>query len=621
MNRLMDAFMTRIAQGAPVPGGGEGGFHYGPNGQRFRDVGKFGGEEGAWTEWSLKFRATVKECDLNLFRALEMAGESETEVLMEEVEKSGVLERPGEKSAMLYNRLVHLLNGPALTLHQSVTSENGLEVWRLLRKRYDPKTTLRNLQLWLKIMNPGKVKRSQDFLTQVNRWEGWVNMLKRDYKQEVAETARVGLLILMAPDELQGTVLEHADRLRDYAQVKEKMVMLLDARGRLKDPNAMDVGYAGEDGDCWIDDAGEEQDVGAIARGDHCYRCGGMGHIANDCSTPKGKGKGREDRAMAAKGGGAKGKGTWEKGQSKGKGIGGKGQDKGKGKGNVVCSYCGKRGHDSSRCWTLHPEQLPWKTTNAVAFEGDCWDYSGGVEMSICGVERENRERGGWTTVVGKGDHGKKEVCRCPMAAQPGLAIGNRFEALVEKEKADDTSLLDYVNVDMAGKARDLGGLEVVVPEKSIGRVGSTERLRSAGKGKVTIDSGAAESVMPRDMLEGERLVEGEAKKAGVRYVAANGMKMDNYGEKRVRFKKEGLNGVNSMLFQVTDVGKPLASVAKILDKGNTVIFSRGQGGSYVVNDKTGRRIPLVEEKGTFVMEVEYLEPDVEEEGFTGQGR
>ena len=47
-------------------------------------------------------------------------------------------------------------------------------------------------------------------------------MLKRDYGQEVAETARVGFLILMAPDELQGTVLEHADRLREYQQIKEK---------------------------------------------------------------------------------------------------------------------------------------------------------------------------------------------------------------------------------------------------------------------------------------------------------------------------------------------------------------------------------------------------------------
>ena len=163
-----------------------------------------------------------------LFQALELAGESEIEVTKEHVESISV-DRPLEKSAMLCNRLIHLLGGPALMFHQSVVLGSGLEAWRLLRKRYDPKTTLRNLQLWLKIMNPGKVKKSQDFLVQVNRWESWVNTLKRDYQQDVAETSRVGLLIMMAPDELQWTILEHADRLQNYVQVKENMVMLLDA--------------------------------------------------------------------------------------------------------------------------------------------------------------------------------------------------------------------------------------------------------------------------------------------------------------------------------------------------------------------------------------------------------
>ena len=164
-----------------------------------------------------------------------------------------------------------------------------------MKKRYDPKTTLRNLQLWLKIMNPGKVKKSQDFFAHVNRW---VNMLKRDYGQEVAETAKVGLLILMAPDELQATVLEHADRLREFRQIKEKMVMLLDARGQLKDPNAMDIGYSGEEDWTWETELGDF-DVGAVGRSDHCCRFGGMKHIANECPTPKGKGRGKEDRSLA----------------------------------------------------------------------------------------------------------------------------------------------------------------------------------------------------------------------------------------------------------------------------------------------------------------------------------
>ena len=186
------------------------------------------------------------------------------------------------------------------------------------------------------------------------------------------------------------------------------------------------------------------------------------------------------------------------------------------------------------------------------------------------------------------------------LSLSPGLQVSSRFEGLSE--------------------SWDVGRLEVLILETAIAGVGTTGRLRSAGRGKVTIDSGAAESVMPRGMLEGEPLVEGEAKRLGVKYVAANGAKMDNYGQKRIRFKKEGLGGISDMLFQVTDVGKPLASVTRILDKGNSVVFSRKQGGSYIVNNNSGQKIQLTEEKGTFVMDVEYLEPNVDPEGFARQG-
>ena len=133
------------------------------------------------------------------------------------------------------------------------------------------------------------------------------------------------------------------------------MVGLLDARARPKDPNAMDIGYAGEDDWGWDDTESSDFDVAAVGKGDHCYRCVGMGHIAHECPTPKGKGKGKEDKVFNAKG--IKGKG---------KGANGKGLDKGKGKGTLFCGHCGKRGHDASRCWALHPDQLPWKSTNVV---------------------------------------------------------------------------------------------------------------------------------------------------------------------------------------------------------------------------------------------------------------
>ena len=85
-----------------------------------------------------------------------------------------------------------------------------------------------------------------------------------------------------------------------------------------------------------------------------------------------------------------------------------------------------------------------------------------------------------------------------------------------------------------------------------------------------------------------------------------------------MRFRREGSEAVNSIMFQVTGVGKPLASVSRFLGKGNSVIFSRHGEGSYIVNEKTRQKIPIKEEKGTFVMDVEFLEPAP---GFAGQGR
>ena len=63
-------------------------------------------------------------------QALQFAGESDIEVVNEHV-KSTTLGRRLERSAMLYNRLIQLLRGPALALHQSEVGGNVLTAWRL----------------------------------------------------------------------------------------------------------------------------------------------------------------------------------------------------------------------------------------------------------------------------------------------------------------------------------------------------------------------------------------------------------------------------------------------------------------------------------------------------------
>ena len=128
-------------------------------------------------------------------------------------------------------------------------------------------------------MNLGTVKKTQYGLVQ--GWESWVHTLKRGHRQDVADTARVGLLIMVALDELQGTIFEHADRLQNYAHVKNNMVVLLDAWCEMHDPAPSTWEYVGQN------------------HREHCYRCGGLGHTANACSTPQAEGKGREDKCVA----------------------------------------------------------------------------------------------------------------------------------------------------------------------------------------------------------------------------------------------------------------------------------------------------------------------------------
>ena len=67
---------------------------------------------------------------------------------------------------------------------------------------------------------------------------------------------------------------------------------------------------------------------------------------------------------------------------------------------------------------------------------------------------------------------------------------------------------------------------------------------------------------------------------------------------------------LKSMVFNVADVGKPLAAAGKVVEAGNRVILD--EGGSYIENKATGEKMPLRKEKGVYVFDVKY------EDGSTG---
>ena len=170
--------------------------------RRFRELGSFCGNEEEWKEFALKFRATVKEVNPKLHLLIKWA-----EIEPDEITGNRIGELHGEDgtigTAMLHNKLIHHLKGPPLTIHQTVMGENGQEVWRRLMNRFNPMTPMRGLQIMLKVMMPPKIGKQLDDHGMVNTWEGLVHVLERDYKENISDMMKIGILIHVMPEELQ----------------------------------------------------------------------------------------------------------------------------------------------------------------------------------------------------------------------------------------------------------------------------------------------------------------------------------------------------------------------------------------------------------------------------------
>ena len=131
-------------------------------------------------------------------------------------------------------------------------------------------------------------------------------------------------------------------------------------------------------------------------------------------------------------------------------------------------------------------------------------------------------------------------------------------------------------------------------------------------KSKITIDSGAEESVWPIDLVNEEDLVETEASRNHIGFVAANGARMKNFGALKVDFRKGGKP--MSMNFHATNVKKPLAAVCRITECGNKVCFGPKPEDNYIMNVQTNEVILMKRDRGTYVLEVDLNDSSV----FTG---
>ena len=166
--------------------------------------------------------------------------------------------------------------------------------------------------------------------------------------------------------------------------------------------------------------------------------------------------------------------------------------------------------------------------------------------------------------------------------------------------------LFKYSDAEGMGLQYELNTFERAVNDGYLRKVANCLRKMFPLPRGITIDSGAAEHVIPKGLVNSIEVKPSPGSIRGVHYVAASGTRIPNLGEQKIPFwTLEGIGA--SWLFQVAGVNKPLASVAKLIDEGWRIIFD--SEGSFIKHKKTGRIIKLVKERGVFIIPA-YLVKD-----------
>jgi hypothetical protein len=552
----------------------------------------------------------------------------------------------------------------------------------------------------------------------LQRWKEKVKILEREFDEKLNNRMKIAIATSILPVVIQDHVFQTVDDSTTFENMMAKVSAWVSNRVAMEGV-PMDVGQV-ENEEWWS----EEWEVDAVGAWTQCHNCRGYGHLAKDCPSKKGKGKGHDKGSgkgySYGKGGKGFGKDFHDKGGFKGydKG-GGKGYSYGKGNGYGkggkgylgTCFACGRVGHKAAECRSVHnvEEELPQQeqkttTIEEVSVGGGVW-VIGAVETewerprvkSTCmprtcskppGLELANMFK---DLDCDDGEYDEPDACN-PEGGNGGI-VGDSTEL------ARGTCPPEYSYGGLRGTAKTKYPCEAAegsgtspvawrssngTPPGRSGRIGARaknendydERLKKTledhmrelhakvGTAKLCSDTGEC-GEQTLTTTSHQRGGDGHLRRFGVDSgeCLKEGHYQDLRGASRTSDRMPscvmnscvssrifgvgschcrmpvgishthlpmhrntnpqhaecydvsqhvGINAVESggtrrasMKFHVAAVQRPLASAVKVVEAGNRIVMS--SSGSFIENERTGERMPLRTERGTFVFDVTYV--------------